>query len=122
MSVIEIRGDDSSSPTRERSKGFHEIIDNQANVNLIKSFKGLPAIEFTKTLDSLGGDNIDFVFSFNDELASQAWEIARKSGVENEIKFIGVDGLNFDQGGIQMVLDGEFSATILYPTGGAEAI
>lgn len=122
VNVIEIRGDDSSSPTRERSKGFHEVVDNQPNINLIKSFKGLPANEFMKTLDSLEGDNINFIFSFNDELASQAWEIARKSGVENNIKFIGVDGLNFDKGGIQMVLDGKFSATILYPTGGAEAI
>lgn len=122
VNVIEIKGDDSSSPTRERSKGFHEVVDNEANINLIKSFRGLPPNDFMETINAVGDNNIDFVFSFNDELAAQAWEIARKSGVENDIKFIGVDGLNFDKGGIQMVLDGKFSATILYPTGGAEAI
>ena len=44
------------------------------------------------------------------------------AGLENQIKFIGVDGLNTKDGGIQMVLDGKFNATILYPTGGPEAI
>lgn len=122
INIIEIKGDDSSSPTKERSIGFHEIVDKQESFNLIKTFKGFQANEFKHTLDSLGDKNIDFIFAFNDDLASQAWETARKAGVESNIKFIGVDGLNFENGGIQMVLDGKFSATILYPTGGAEAI
>jgi ABC-type sugar transport system substrate-binding protein len=69
----------------------------------------------------LGNQSL-YVFAFNDELASQAWQVARNAGVENQIKFIGVDGLNTKDGGIQMVLDGKLNATLLYPTGGAEAI
>ena len=122
INVLEIRGDDNSSPTRERSKGFHEILDKHPNVHIVKSFKGLPVDEFKHTLDSLKNNKIDFLFAFNDDLAGRAWEIARKSGVENQLKFIGVDGLNSPVGGIQMILDGKFNATILYPTGAVEAI
>lgn len=119
--VIEIKGDDNSSPTIERSLGFQQTIKNNSNTELIKTFRGLPAEAFRKTLDSLGNQSL-YVFAFNDELASQAWQVARNAGVENQIKFIGVDGLNTKDGGIQMVLDGKLNATLLYPTGGAEAI
>ena len=119
--VIEIKGDDNSSPTIERSLGFQQTIKNNSNTELIKTFRGLPAEAFRKTLDSLGNQSL-YVFAFNDQLATQAWQIARNAGVENQIKFIGVDGLNTKDGGIQMVLDGKLNATLLYPTGGAEAI
>ncbi len=119
--VIEIKGDDNSSPTTERSFGFRETIKNNPNAELMRTFKGLPAESFRKTLDSLGNQSL-YVFAFNDELASQAWQVARNAGLENQIKFIGVDGLNTKDGGIQMVLDGKLNATLLYPTGGAEAI
>ena len=119
--IIEIKGDDNSSPTIERSLGFQQTIKNNSNTELIKTFRGLPAEAFRKTLDSLGNQSL-YVFAFNDELASQAWQVARNAGVENQIKFIGVDGLNTKDGGIQMVLDGKLNATLLYPTGGAEAI
>ena len=119
--VIEIKGDDNSSPTVERSRGFQNTIRNNPNTHLIKSFKGLPVDSFRKTLDSLGNQSL-YVFAFNDELAAIAWQVARNAGLENQIKFIGVDGLNTKDGGIQMVLDGKFNATILYPTGGPEAI
>lgn len=42
--------------------------------------------------------------------------------IEKNIKFIGVDGLNTKDGGIQMVMDGKLNATLLYPLGAAEAI
>ena len=119
--VLEIKGDDNSSPTTERSLGFEQTLKNNPNVELIKTFRGLPVEAFRKTLDSLGNQNL-YVFSFNDELASKAWQVARNAGTENQIKFIGVDGLNTEDGGIQLVLDGKLNATLLYPTGGTEAI
>ena len=119
--IIEIKGDDNSSPTVERSLGFRQTIKNNPDTELIKTFKGLPADTFRKTLDSLGNQSL-YVFAFNDELAAQAWQVARNAGLENQIKFIGVDGLNTKDGGIQMVLDGKLNATLLYPTGGTEAI
>ncbi|MGB3144779.1 MAG: helix-turn-helix domain-containing protein, partial [Maribacter sp.] len=65
---------------------------------------------------------VDYVFAHNDRMAVGAWEVARELGLENEISFIGVDGLAGNNGGIQAVKDGILKATILYPTGGDEAI
>lgn len=119
--VIEIKGDDNSSPTIERSLGFQQTIKTNPSTELIKTFRGLPEEAFRRTLDSLGNQSL-YVFAFNDELAARAWQVARNAGLENQIKFIGVDGLNTKDGGIQMVLDGKLNATLLYPTGGTEAI
>ncbi|MDW8549131.1 substrate-binding domain-containing protein [Epilithonimonas ginsengisoli] len=119
--VIEIKGDDNSSPTIERSLGFETLIRETPDAAIVKVFKGLPVEAFRKTIDSMGSQNF-YVFAFNDELAAKAWQVARNAGLENQIKFIGVDGLNTKDGGIQMVLDGKLNATLLYPTGGTEAI
>lgn len=119
--IIEIAGADTSSPSVERSLGFQEMISTQKEAHLLKKFIGLPEEAFKKTLDSLQNKDL-YVFAFNDELAGKAWQIARDRGVEKRIKFIGIDGLNTKDGGIQMVLDGKLNATFLYPSGGAEAI
>ena len=119
--IIEIRGDDKSSPTVERSRGFHEAVEKQTNAKIIRSFSGLPEEAFKKTLDSLQNQKI-YVFTFNDNLAGKAWQIARNIGTEKNIQLVGVDGLNTPDGGIPMVLDGKLNATILYPFGANEAI
>ena len=119
--IIEIKGDDNSSPSIERSKGFQEVIKKQYDLHLIKSFKGLPTDSLQNTLLNLKNQNL-YIFAFNDELAPQAWQAARNIGMEKEIKFVGVDGLNTKDGGIQLVMDGKLNATLLYPSGAAEAI
>ena len=119
--IIEIKGGDNSSPTTERSLGFETLIRETPDAEIVKVFTGLPVEAFRKTIDSMKSQNF-YVFAFNDELAAKAWQIARSAGLENQIKFIGVDGLNTKDGGIQMVLDGKLNATLLYPTGGTEAI
>ncbi len=124
--VIEIRGADNSSPVIERSQGFHQIVDQIPNVEVVASIKGtadgVPVERFAKVLDSLKNNSIDFVYAFNDDIAFEAWKVARNKGIEKGIRFIGVDGLNGFEGGIELVREGVFEATILYPTGGAEAI
>jgi signal transduction histidine kinase/AraC-like DNA-binding protein len=126
INVIEIKGGDNSSPVRERSQGFHNIVDSRKNIRVLASIEGTqegtPRARLGKVLDSLGNEHIDFIYAFNDEMALQAWEVAREKELEDKIKFIGVDGLNFENGGIEMVRNGILDASILYPTGGAEAI
>ncbi|NNM17393.1 MAG: substrate-binding domain-containing protein, partial [Croceitalea sp.] len=126
VNVIELRGSDFSSPVNERSQGFRQIIDTLEKVTLLGNIKGIdsgiPKEKFRKLLDSLSNRKIDYVYAFNDEMALQAWEVARDINREREIKFIGVDGLAGGDGGIESVLRGILEATILYPTGGAEAI
>ncbi len=121
--VVEIRGESITTPGTERSFGFRQIIDQYSAIHRISinndDFNS-PSSKFVKILDSL--PNIDYVFAFNDIIAYNAWKIAKKKKPNNHIKFIGVDGLNGPNGGLQLVKDGVLSGTVLYPTGGAEAI
>lgn len=121
--VVEIYGNLKTSPGLERSSGFHQIVKQYPGIKVFSIDSddfGHPKPNFIKLLDSL--PNIDFVYAFNDDIAYNAWKIAKNKGLESKIKFIGVDGLNGPFGGIQLVQDGILEATILYPTGGSEAI
>nr|WP_315203545.1 substrate-binding domain-containing protein [uncultured Flavobacterium sp.] len=121
--ILEIKATTDISPSIERSLGFKQIIDRYPNIKkIVISAPNLEALNnnFSKVLDSM--PKIDYVFAFNDIIALQAWEVAKRKGRENSIKFIGIDGLNDPNGGIQAVKDGKLTATILYPTGGSEAI
>ncbi|WP_418264162.1 substrate-binding domain-containing protein [Flavobacterium faecale] len=121
--VIEIRSESVTSPGTERSLGFKQIIDQYPDIHLISidadDFNSRDS-KYVKILDSL--PNIDYVFAFNDLIAYNAWKISKKKNPNNKIKFIGVDGLNGPNGGLQYVKEGVLTSTILYPTGGAEAI
>ena len=121
--VVEIYGNLKTSPGLERSSGFHQIVKQFPGIKVFSIDSddfGHPKPNFNKLLDSL--PNIDFVYAFNDDIAYNAWKIAKTKGLESKIKFIGVDGLNGPFGGIQLVQDGILEATVLYPTGGSEAI
>lgn len=121
--IVEIKATTDISPGLERSLGFKQIIDQYPNINAVSiTAKDLGSLnnDFSKLLDRM--PKIDYVFAFNDNIALQAWEVAKQKGRENKIKFIGIDGLNDPNGGIQAVKDGKLTATILYPTGGSEAI
>ncbi len=121
--VLEIRGETITSPGSERSLGFKQIIDNYPNIKLsILDYdnSNSPKSNFQKNLTS--NPNIDYVFAFNDIIAYKAWQITKRNFPNNRIKFIGVDGLNGPNGGLQLVKDGVLSGTVLYPTGGSEAI
>ncbi|WP_269685930.1 hybrid sensor histidine kinase/response regulator transcription factor [Flavobacterium lacustre] len=121
--IVEIKATTDISPGLERSLGFKQIIDQYPNINAVNiTAKDLGSLnnDFSKLLDRM--PKIDYVFAFNDNIALQAWEVAKQKGRENKIKFIGIDGLNDPNGGIQAVKDGRLTATILYPTGGSEAI
>ncbi|MFV8325920.1 substrate-binding domain-containing protein [Flavobacterium sp. ZS1P14] len=121
--ILEIKATTDISPGVERSSGFKQIIDQYPNIKKISiTAPNLASLNtnFSKVLDSM--PKIDYVFAFNDIIALQAWEAAKRKGREKNIKFIGIDGLNDPNGGIQAVKDGKLTATILYPTGGSEAI
>lgn len=121
--ILEIKATTDISPSVERSLGFKQIIDHYSNISKTSiSALNLASInnDFIRVLDSM--PKIDYVFAFNDNIALQAWEVAKRKGRENNIKFIGIDGLNDPNGGIQAVKEGKLAATILYPTGGSEAI
>lgn len=121
--VIEIRGSYYTSPGLDRSLGFNEIVSNYPGIKVIalNALKDqLPEDGFIKALNQIA--NINYVFAYNDVIAYQASLIAKKEKKDKQIKIIGVDGINGPYGGIQLVKEGVLKATILYPTGGSEAI
>tara|TARA_R110000796_G_scaffold220000_1_gene336105 strand:+ start:8854 stop:11487 length:2634 start_codon:yes stop_codon:yes gene_type:complete len=125
LKVVEIRGLAGSSPAEERSLGFHQILDKFPSIEFMGTIQGDWEKEsitggFKELLQEIGP--VDYVFVHNDRMALGAWEVARNLGIEDQIKIIGVDGLNGPNGGIQLVKEGVLNATILYPTGGDEAI
>lgn len=122
VNVLEIKGSGNSYPKIERNLGFHEIINNEPNIKVQYSYDVDEVGKTANVFDSINLIPIDYVYAFNDDLAYDAWKIAKSKGLENKIKFIGVDGLNGENNGIQLVRRGILVATILYPTGGDEAI
>ena len=120
LNVVEIYVDEDSSPASERSYGFRTELKKSEYINL-KSFKDKDVNEFREYLIE-NKNKIDYLFAFSDKVALQFWKIAKQIDYENKIKFIGVDGLNVVDGGIPLVIDGTFDASVYYPTGSMEAV
>ncbi|WP_188649523.1 substrate-binding domain-containing protein [Yeosuana aromativorans] len=123
--VIEIKGLKGSSPAFERSSGFNDIVDTTPNLKVVKTIEGnwesySIKDQLRHVLDSI--KDVDYIFAHNDRMALGAYEVTKEKKLHNQIKIIGVDGLNGPNGGIQLVKDKKLLATILYPTGGDEAI
>ncbi len=123
--ILEIKGLEGSSPAFERSQGFSEVLRPLENIRITGTVYGDWEKTSVKTqlnnlLDSVEPPN--YIFAHNDRMALGVWEVLKSRSLENQIKIIGVDGLFGPNGGIQFVKDNLLAATILYPTGGTEAI
>lgn len=117
--IIEMAGlPAGASPAIDRHKGFMDAIAPYPGLNYIKKFDTLVNLEYAlKTNNS-----IDLVYAQNDFMAMDAYNICKKLGIEKRVKIIGIDGLSIKNGGLDMVANKYISATVLYPTGGQEAI
>lgn len=123
--IIEIKGLAGSSPAEERGMGFKQIIKQFKHASIVATIEGdweKESIQDQLRLLLKKGIKADYVFAHNDRMSVGAWEVAHDLGMEKAIHFIGVDGLVGVNGGIQAVKDGVLKATVLYPTGGDEAI
>lgn len=120
--ILEITGLEGSSAAIERSGGFHEILDHYPEINIV-NYEGAwlheRALELTDTLFDRNCD-FDLIFAHNDPMAYGCYLSAAKHNYYPHV--MGVDGLTIPEGGIDRVLDGSFSATFLYPTGGDQAV
>ena len=126
LNILEISGRKGSTPAYERSKGFREVVDNANNLKLIKTFYEENGdhqnliISLKEFFESK--IRIDFIFAHNDRSAHSAWKLSKEYNLENKIKFIGVDGLIGEEGGIDLVEKGILFSTILYKSGSKEII
>jgi signal transduction histidine kinase/DNA-binding response OmpR family regulator len=123
--VIEIIGLPGSTPAIERQRGFADGIKNNPHIKIKAQLYGNwlkkhTTDELEKIKDMLKPN--DLVFAHNDRMAMAAYEVYDKLGIARKSRFIGVDGTAGPSGGIQFVADSMLYATVLYPTGGQEAI
>lgn len=123
--VVEIKGLAGSTPAQERSDGFASTVSANSAVEIIATADGDWIRDKGQAqMDAIlqANPEIDVVYSHNDPMAEGAYLAAKAAGREGEMKFIGMDGLPIPSGGIQSVIDGRLSATLIYPTGGKEGI
>ena len=123
--VLEITGLPKSSPTVERHRGFIEAIGKFPGIQIVKTLPGDWEKKVAKARLQTLNDSllaVDLVFAHNDVMTLGAYEVFKEKGLAANIKFVGIDGLAGPLGGIQLVNDRILDATMLYPTGGEEAI
>lgn len=123
--IIEITGQDGSSPAFDRHKGFAEALSLRPKLKVVGTIHGnWEASSVPVPLEAMLKEqkNLEYIFAHNDRMAYSAWQTAKKLGLEKKIKFIGIDALNTPDGGIELVNRGVLQATLLYPPGGGEAV
>ena len=120
--IVEIWGLRGSTPAIDRHQGLNGQLGDKHEIIPVYSdwTKNYAKEEFRKLITT--DQNINLVYAHNDVMALGAYEVCRELGIADRISFVGIDGLPGPTGGMQMVTDGVLDATLLYPTGGEEAI
>ncbi|MEA4897137.1 substrate-binding domain-containing protein [Bacillota bacterium Meth-B3] len=123
--ICEIKGLEGTSGGIDRDNGFREGIKDNPKLEIIAADNAdwLREKAITVAEQMLqSNDEIDLFFALNDPMAEGAYIAAKNAGREKDILFVGVDGLPTPDGGIKSVMDGRLSLSMIYPTGGKEAI
>ncbi|MEZ2334292.1 substrate-binding domain-containing protein [Mucilaginibacter sp. RCC_168] len=125
VNLLEIMGLPGSSPAIERDRGFEDGIRSYKNIRIKSKIYGdwlkkNAEDQLIKINNQLPGFNT--VFAHNDVMASGAREVFNRQHTTHDTKIIGIDALPGPGGGLQMVSDKILDASLLYPTGGKEAI
>jgi ribose transport system substrate-binding protein len=101
-----------------RDRGAKEIFDQYPEIKIVAD----PVADWiqAKAKDRMtevlrGQPKIDVVYGHNDPMAIGAYLAAKELGRDQEMIFVGVDGLGGEAGGIKKVMDGIPAATFVYP-------
>jgi ABC-type sugar transport system substrate-binding protein len=123
--ILQVTGLPGSSPAMDREKGFEEAFKNAPGIQLKQKIAGdwlkdsVTSI-LRKQPDAL--KDVDAVFAQNDVMAEGVRQMVNAQQPGRPIMIIGVDALPGSGGGLQMVSNHTTDASLLYPTGGKEAI
>ncbi|RCH56336.1 histidine kinase [Mucilaginibacter hurinus] len=123
--IVEIMGLPGSSPAIERQRGFADGIKKFNDIHITAQLygdwlKNNAEQELLKARTSL--QTADVIFAHNDVMAAGAKNVISKLKLNRPIKIIGIDALPGNGGGLQMVSGKVLDASVLYPTGGKEAV
>lgn len=125
LNLVEIMGLPGSSPAIERDRGFNDGLKKNKNINIVSKIYGdwlgqNAENQLLKIKAQL--QNINAVFAHNDVMAVAAKSVLDSLNLSQNVKIIGIDALPGKNGGLQMVADHIIDASLVYPTGGKEAI
>lgn len=123
--IVEVMGLPGSSPTIERQRGFSEGLKKYPGIKIINQVYGNwvkkdSEEQLTAIKNSLV--KVDAIFAHNDQMAAGSRKVLNDLNLPKQIKVVGVDALPGEGGGLQMVSSKVLNASVLYPTGGKEAI
>lgn len=123
--IIEVTGLAGSSPAIERANGFKDALKKYPAIKVIKQVSGnwlnqkaQQEVDNSKSLFPI----TDAIFAHNDQMALGTYSILKKNGYNHKIKLVGIDALPGKNNGLEFVSKKLFNASMLYPTGGKEAI
>jgi len=126
--VLEIGGiDTGSSADIGRHTGFEDVLKQYKGIKYVDrlsvNWDG-DAIQAEKDMirELQKYDDVQLIFTQNDRIGLGCYKVCKNLGINKKISIISVDGLPGPNGGIDLVEKGMLKATILYPTGGKEAI
>ncbi|MFT4203175.1 MAG: substrate-binding domain-containing protein [Chitinophagaceae bacterium] len=122
--ILEITGKPSSSPAMDRSRGFDSIVAQHPQLHVVHRLDGeWTSEEAASRLRKADSElsSIDAVFAHNDLMAGAARRVMDSLSIK-KVPIVGVDALPGAGLGLDMVQKGILTGSIIYPTGGKEAI
>lgn len=124
--VVEIAALQSTSPSRDRHKGFEDELRKHPDIDYQCIFGDWDDHHTKDIVAKLLSDSTDrrpaIIFCHSDFMARGAsWAVA-EAGMEQQVKIIGVDGLPGPGEGIDGVQQGWLAGTCFYPTHGEQIV
>lgn len=122
--IIEVTGLRGSSPTVERHQGFRDALAHYPGLQVIATLEGGWIADKTQAAAASNDSAVrkaDIIFAQNDVMAYSMYRYCHDKGIAHT-RFIGVDASPYPDAGIDLVSRGVLSASLLYPSGGKEAI
>lgn len=122
--ILAIEIPETISPGMARAKGFSEGIKASPGLYIDRAISDDIVFGKPDSLQQLiaESDDVDIIFSHTDYLAEKAHSFAKESGLADSLFFMGIDGIPGSGRGIEAVEDGILDASVLYPTGGDDAV
>lgn len=122
--IIEIQGLPGATSVMENSQGFHEVVGQLPAVKIAGTVSGQwqrdkAEDELAKILPAM--PDVRLVYAHSDAMALGAYRALQNLN-RRDIRIIGIDGLETENGGIELVKQGIVSGTVTSPTGGKEAV
>ena len=124
VKVIEVQGMLNSSSDEEITSGFKDSISKYKNITIDRTIvANWQKNEAQDKIEAILKEDkdVDIIFAHSDYMAFGAY-YAKLSTKANNVKIIGIDGLEGREGGIELVKNGILQGTFTCKTGGKEAV